>query len=76
MSTDVLPARFLVEFAEHIPLGRISEMAGTLAARGDVEQLEGRGRFAVTVSRASRLKSLTTEFKIWEAHGFIRYKNI
>jgi len=76
MNSDALPTKFLVEFAEHIPSDRISTMAGSLAARGDVEELEGRGRFAVTVSRASRLQSLKTELKIWEAHGFIRYQNI
>jgi hypothetical protein len=73
---DALPVKFLIEFAGHMQSDRVSEMAGTLAMRGDLEELDRRGRFAVTVSRASRLKSLKTELDIWQAHGFIRYRNI
>jgi hypothetical protein len=68
MSAEDLPVTFVVEFSEHIPADKISQMSGALASRGDLEELEGVGRFAVTVSRASRLESLKSELKIWEAH--------
>ena len=76
MSAEDLPVTFVVEFSEHMPADKISTMSGALAGRGDLEQLDGRGRFAVTVSRASRLESLQIELKIWETHGFVRYKKI
>jgi hypothetical protein len=76
MSAEDLPVTFIVAFSEHIPPDRITEMSGTLAGLGDLEKLEGRGRFAVIVTRASRLESLKIMLKIWESHGFVRYNRI
>ena len=76
MSAEDLPVTFVVEFSEHIPADKVSEMSGALAGSGDLKELDGKGRFAVTVSRASRLESLKIELKIWETHGFVRYNKI
>ena len=55
MKTDVLPVRFLVEFAEHIPADRISDMSGSLAVSGDVE--DWRGEAVLLLQSAERADS-------------------
>jgi hypothetical protein len=76
MDTEGLPKRFLVEFAEHIPPDQISGETSFLVFGGDVEELEGKTSFVVTVRRHRRLKPLKRGLKVREAHGILRWKEL
>jgi hypothetical protein len=74
MDTEGLPKRFLVTFAEHIPRDKIVGMTSLLVYCGDVEELEGKRSFIVTVRKHDKLEHLKRDLKIREAHGFLRWK--
>jgi len=64
----------VVEFAEHIPIDRISSMVTGMAACGNVDAASNGRTYTVRIFRASNLPYLKKKLTSWERYGFIQWK--